>query len=102
MTVLTISRSALFAGFRGGSPLYIAVFIKTGGRFPIALLSSSFFWKLRTFTSEKDDSYPPAFGLLLRLMSRLLSKHSDDADQGRSSEKIQAFGVPMGTVVSFI
>ena len=44
----------------------------------------------------KDDSGPSASSLLLRL----LSTHFDHGDQGRAFEKLQAFGVPTGTVYS--
>ena len=44
----------------------------------------------------KDDAGPSAFHLLLRL----LTTHFDNGDQGLAFEKLQAFGVPTGTVFS--
>eukprot|EP00904_Undaria_pinnatifida_P000378 jgi/Undpi1/10340/HiC_scaffold_29.g12790.m1 len=47
-----------------------------------------------THRKEKDQAGPSAFSLLLRL----LSTYFDNGDQGRAFEKLQAFGVPTGTV----
>ena len=44
----------------------------------------------------EDDSGPSAFRLLLRL----LSSHFDHGEQGRAFERLQAFGVPTGTLFS--
>ena len=51
---------------------------------------------MRIHLKEKDQAGPSAFSLLLRL----LSTHLDNGDQGRAFEKLQAFGVPTGTVYS--
>ena len=51
---------------------------------------------MRTHLDHKDGSGPSTFRLLLRLMST----HFDHGDQGRAFEKLQAFGVPTGTVYS--
>ena len=62
----------------------------------MSLLINNFFKQVPDHLREKDTAGPSAFRLLLRL----LSTHFDHGDQGRAFEKLQAFGIPTGSVYS--